>query len=170
MVLQRILHDGEEELFAPTRVVAGGVEDEGHQTAGILHVNSLGVEVENGGGLVEDHSAGDVCVILVVVVGRVGGIGRSSGVGPGFGRLGQCDADALGGYVACRGCSGGLLLGRLGFSEGGAASLDELLLRDVAASLLSRVDDGGGRGPDHTAARLERAGATKGREGKIPVS
>jgi hypothetical protein len=81
-------------------------------------------------------------------------------------------ADELGGCVACRGCSSGLLLGRLGFSEGGAASLGELLLRGVgvAASLLSRVDNGGGRVPDHTAARLERAGAAEGREGKIPVS
>jgi hypothetical protein len=165
VVLQRILRDGEEELFAPPRVVAGGVEDEGHQTAGVLHGNSLGMEVEDGGGLVEGHGAGDVRGFLVVgVVGRVGGISRSSGVGPGFGRLGQCGADALGGCVARRGSSSGLLLGRLGFGEGGAASLGEVLLQGVgvAASLLSRVVDGGGGGPDHTAARSQRVGAAEG--------
>jgi hypothetical protein len=123
------------------------------------------MEVEDGGGLVEGHGAGDVRGFLVVgVVGRVGGISRSSGVGPGFGRLGQCGADALGGCVACRGCSSGLLLGRLGFGEGGAASLGEVLFQGVgvAASLLSRVVDGGCRGPDHTAARIQRVGAAEG--------
>ena len=56
MFLQGEFPNGEEELVAPTSVVAGGdVEDDGDQTPDILHRHGLCVEVDDGGGLVQQQ-------------------------------------------------------------------------------------------------------------------
>lgn len=56
---QRVLGDGEQELLAPARVVFGvGVKDDRHEGTSVQDGDSLGVEVEDGGGLMKKHGLG----------------------------------------------------------------------------------------------------------------
>jgi hypothetical protein len=112
VVQKRVLGDGEEELLAPTGVVASGVEYRRHQAACVLHGDCLGVEIEDSSGLVEKHGVGDAHLAVRVLL--VGGICGGGGVGPGLGRPSKGSADALCGGVALVGGVGGVLLGGLG--------------------------------------------------------
>ena len=174
VVQQRVFGDGEEELLAPTGVVAGGVEDGRHQAACVLHGDRLGVEVEDGSGLVEHHGVGDAHVAARVRL--FDGINRGGGGGPGLDRPSEGSADALRGGVALVGGVGGFLLSCLSGGQSslaeGAASLGVGLRRSIAvlARLIDRIDVGGGRSPNHTDAQLVCAGAAEGREGGVPIS
>jgi len=61
MVLLRILPDDEEELITPSGEVAG-IDVKNHQDRGadILHRDSLGVQVRDGGGLVEEEGLAEL--------------------------------------------------------------------------------------------------------------
>jgi hypothetical protein len=174
-VVQRwVFGVGEEELLAPTGVVVDGVEDGRHQAACFLHEDRLGVEVEDGSGLVEHHGVGDAHVAARVKL--FDGINHGGGVDPGLDRPSEGNADVLRGGVALVGGVGGFLLSCLGDGQSslveGATSLDVGLWRSIAvlARLIGRIDEGGGRSPNHTDVQLVCAGAAKGREGRIPVS
>ena len=157
MVQKRVLGDGEEELLAPTGVVASGVEYRRHQAACVLHGDCLGVEIEDSSGLVEKHGVGDAHLAVRVLL--VGGICGGGGVGPGLGRPSKGSADALCGGVALVGGVGGVLLGGLGDGQGGlaegAASLDVWLQGwiVVLAVGVGRIDEGEWRCPNHTGAQ-----------------
>jgi hypothetical protein len=131
--LQRVLADDEEDLVAPAVIVAGGeVEDDVDEVLDVLHVGRLGVQMNQGGGLVCEHGevqrigvgagfAVDGGVVLHIL-GVVVGVGNSfSGDGTRGSRLGVGGANAFGGVVALLRGEGGLLLGGFGFSESDVA-------------------------------------------------
>jgi hypothetical protein len=61
VVLEGEAADSEQELLAPSSVRAGGgIEDDGDEAADVLNSGGLGVEVQNGGSLVEEHGGANV--------------------------------------------------------------------------------------------------------------
>jgi hypothetical protein len=132
------LPGSEEDLIAPTIVIAGGeVEDNVDEVLNVLHIGRLGVQMNQGGSLVLKHSevqriSDDVGIttmrggvilqfgirvgIGIVTVGV--GISFSSG-GTRSSRLGVGGADACGSVVALLRGEGGLPLSGFCFGEGG---------------------------------------------------
>jgi hypothetical protein len=76
VLLQRVLAEGEKELLTPSGVAArGNVEDDGDETPDALHGNGLGVQIEDGSGLMEKQGT------LEIAGGGGGGQRRVSGDG-----------------------------------------------------------------------------------------
>jgi hypothetical protein len=146
VVLQGVLADDEEELITPALViVVGEVEDDVHQVADVLDTGGVVVQVDDGGGLMGHHGLVEIGVGNCLVRDVRGSV--SVGIRGAEGGL-----SARGGGVALLGGGNGLLLGLLGFGEGGvAASLDLRGGQQLALGGVGGGDLGRGGRPGHCA-------------------
>jgi hypothetical protein len=129
VAVQGVLADDEENLIAPTRVVGGEVEHDVDETPHVLDNNDLGVNVDDGSGLVEEDDIVKTLVSITrclrdvglsVVIGDVIS-GNLSSEGASMGRACESGANAFGSHVALLGSAGRLLLRLESLGKGGIA-------------------------------------------------
>lgn len=144
------LLNGERELLAPAGVVGGGnVKDDRDEAANVPDRNSLGVQGQDGGGLVEQHGVVDggnnaaLVVVIVVVVDAGWWIGRTL-----LGGKGQGVAEVGVGGVALLSHSSRQLFSLESKGEGGGTISLALGLLDLALHV-RRLGDGYCR-PSHS--------------------
>lgn len=121
---QRVLADEEENLITPAGKVPGGkVEDDVDEAPDVLDADSLGVQVDDGSGFMQEHGMVEVAAATAGVIGELGvgvvvGVAVVDGVGVIVGSDGELtsrklvrSACGMGGRIALLGGKCGVLLG-----------------------------------------------------------
>jgi hypothetical protein len=176
VILQRVLAKGEEKLLTPLGVAAGvDIEGDEDEAPDILHGDGLGMQIEEGGNLMQKEGAMEVVgtvagrrhrSICVIASGVVDDGGRSLAL---VGGVIQGGPGTGGRVIALLGGGGSLLFRLLGASKGGIALGETrlallLLLQACGFGLLLARSLGSGGGAGYQAATAWGAVQDGGRD------